>query len=670
MSSKPVLLSLVISMCSLLAYSQDKSPVKYGNVSAKDFDVKIYPVDSNANAVFIADIGRTEIEGNSKFGFSLVYKHYSRVHILNKNGFEAANVSISLYKSGNSEEELDRVRGVTYNLENGKVVETKLDTKSSVFTDKINKEWIVKKFTMPNVKEGSIIEFEYTQKSDFLSNLQSWNFQGEYPCLWSEYNVSIPEFLRYTILTRGYKTYDIAKKDTRSTFFVVVDNGGTGASERHQFNANVDDYRWVMRKVPALKEENFTSTLRNHLARIEFQLASQGPPLNFYNYVESWPKVAQRMLDDEDFGQKLSKDNGWMDDEMKLVTLGASTREEKARRIFAFVRGNFTCTDPSALYATQPLKNVYKSRNGSVAEINLLLTAMLRHEGIPASPVMLSTRSHGVSYELYPLMSQYNYVVVKAELDNRQVFLDASVPLLGFGRLPVRCYNGHAREISSAATALYFESDTLVEAKTTSVFAVNDEKGNMVGSINQVPGYFESLGLRERIRDKGKEELVKEIRKSFGVEASIAKLEVDSLEKYDEPLGLRYEFDILEEKQDILYFNPLLGENIKDNPFKSAERSYPVEMPYGYDKTYNLQMEVPAGYEVDELPKSMVVKMNENGDGVFEYRLSQSGNGISFRSRIRVVRANYLPEEYEMLREFFNMVVAKQAEQIVFRKKK
>ncbi|MBI5372994.1 MAG: DUF3857 domain-containing protein [Sphingobacteriales bacterium] len=670
MSSKPVLLSLVISICSLCSYSQDKSPVKYGNVSEKDFATTIYPIDSNANAVFIADIGRTEIEGNSKFGFSLVYKHYSRVHILNKNGFEAANVSLSLYKSGSNEEELDRVRGITYNLENGKLVETKLETKSSVFTDKMNKQWIVKKFTMPNVKEGSIIEYEYTIKSDFLFNLQPWNFQGEYPRLWSEYNVSIPEFLRYTFLTRGYKTYDITKKDTRSTSFVVVDNGGTGATERYQFNANVDDYRWVIKQVPALKEENYTSTLRNHLARIEFQLAERRPPLSYHSYLESWPKVAQKMLDDEDFGQKLSRDNGWMNDEMNAVTLGASTKEEKARRIFAYVRGNFTCTDQSALYASQPLKNVYKSRNGSVAEINLLLTAMLRHEGVPASPVMLSTRSHGVSYELYPLMSQYNYVVVKAELDNRTVFLDASVPLLGFGRLPVRCYNGHAREISNEATALYFESDTLKEVKTTSVFVINDDKGNIVGSINQVPGYYESLRLRERIREKGKEELVKDIKKSFGPDATISNLMVDSLEKYDEVLGLKYEFDLLEEKQDIIYFNPMLGETFKENPFKSAERSYPVEMPYGYDLTYNLQMEVPVGYEVDELPKSMVVKMNENGDGVFEYRVSQSGNGISFRSRVRMERAYFLPEEYEMLREFFNLVVSKQAEQIVFKKKK
>ncbi len=41
----------------------------------------------------------------------------------------------------------------------------------------------LKKFTFPNVKEGSIIEFEYTKMSDFLQNLEPWEFQGAYPRL-------------------------------------------------------------------------------------------------------------------------------------------------------------------------------------------------------------------------------------------------------------------------------------------------------------------------------------------------------------------------------------------------------------------------------------------------------------------------------------------------------
>jgi hypothetical protein len=114
----------------------------------------------------------------------------------------------------------------------------------------------------------------------------------------------------------------------------------------------------------------------------------------------------------------------------------------------------------------------------------------------------------------------------------------------------------------------------------------------------------------------------------------------------------------------------MFGEAYNENPFKSAERFYPVEMPYTSDETYLATIEIPAGYELDELPKSMKLKLNEEGEGYFEYMIAQSGRIISLRSRIKMNRATFQPEEYETLREFFNLVVAKQKEQIVFKKKK
>jgi hypothetical protein len=671
MSSKGIILCLIAWSVSSILSAQDKTPVKFGNVTPKDFATTVYPIDSNAQAVVIADVGYTFMEGNNKNSISVVTKHYKRVHILNKNAFDVASESISFYKSGDVEEELDKLKAVTYNLENGKVVETKLDTKNGVFKETVNKNRFVKKFTLPNIKEGCIIEFEYTVRSDFFWQLDPWMFQGPYPILWSEYNLEMPEFLGYTFLSRGYKKYDITDKKTRSTSFTITDSRGTGASERGQFSTNVTDHRWVIKNVPALKEENFTSTLSNHITRLEFQLAELRPPYAYKNFIQSWSKVTTDLLRNESFGEKIARDNGWLDEYTNPLVLGAKSDLEKARRIYYYVRDNFTCTNYSDFYADQSLKNIVKTKKGTVAEINLLLTAMLKHERITADPVMLSTRSHGQTYELYPLMTQYNYVVVKADIGTASYFMDATEPRLGFGHLPVRCYNGHARVVNQTADPVYFTPDTLLERSSTSVFMINDEKGNMVGSLNRVPGYFESFSLREKVNEKGKEALETEVKKSFAQEVAIAKFKLDSLNKPEELVWMSYDFDILDPKEDIIYFNPLLAsEGYKENPFKSAERFYPVEMPYGFDRAYNLQMEVPEGYVVDELPKSMVVKMNEAEEGMFEYRISQSGTSISFRCRIQLKRAYFDPEEYEMLREFFNMIVAKESEQIVFKKKK
>ena len=494
--------------------SQDKLKLKFGSVTADDFKTKIYPIDSNASAVIIADIGSTEIVGNTKGNFSLLFKNYRRAHILNKNGYNVGNVEISLYTSGESEEELENLKAVTYNLENGKVVETKLEVKSAVFKDKKSKNLVIKKFTFPNIKEGSIIEYEYKIKSDFIFNLQPWTFQGEYPCLWSEYNVAQPAFYNYVALTQGYHSYHIRNEKSSIGHFNMANNQGTGATERANFTANVTDYRWVMKDIPALKEESYTSTLGNHIARIEFQLKSIGEPFTFRQVMSTWEIVSKELLDDEDFGLQLKKDNGWLNDVMPLAKMDATTTLGKAHNIYAWVRDNFTCTNYNSKYLQQPLKNILKTKTGNVAEINLLLTAMLRKADIQADPVMLSTRAHGYSHAVYPMLNRMNYVITRMEAGGQQYLLDASDPGMGFGKLGFKCFNGHARVINNEATPLQMDADSLKEVKNTSVFIINDDKGNSIGSVQQTPGYFESSRLRSLAREKGKEQLLADIKKT------------------------------------------------------------------------------------------------------------------------------------------------------------
>jgi Domain of Unknown Function with PDB structure (DUF3857)/Transglutaminase-like superfamily len=661
--------SLFFLSVTLSVAAQEKPKVKFGDVTAKDFETKVYAIDSNAQAVVLSDIGYSTIEGNSKGWFSLIFKQHKRIHILNKSAYDLADVSIYLHSDDDDEEVLEKLRATTYNLIDGKVVETKLDLKTGVFKDKLDKTNLVKKFTLPNVKEGCIIEYEYTVKSDYLQYLRPWEFQGGYPRLWSEYNLSLPDFLGYVFLTQGYRDFDISTRKTSTEIYRVADSRGIGATEFINLSSGVTNYRWAIKDVQALKEESFTSTLDNHISKIEFQLSEFRHPLAERKIMGTWPKLSEDLMKNEFFGEAIGKENSWLKDDIAPIVKGAVSKRDKALKIFEYVRDNFTCTDHSDLFMGQTMKNLVKTKNGTVSEINLLLTAMLRYADVEADPVILSTRSNGYTYAIYPLLGQYNYVVTRAVADGKPYFLDASEPFLGYGYLPLRCYNGHARVINEEATAIELISDSLREKKMTTIFMINDEKGQMVGSLNQTPGYYESFNLRKRIKEKGKEQLLADIKKDFGTEIEISNFQLDSLAKHEEIVGIRYDFELKSEQEDIIYLNPMFGEEMKENPFKSAERFYPVEMPYTFDETFNLQMDVPPGYVIDELPKSLVVKLNEENEGFFEYRISQSGNAISFRSRVKIDRTFFQPAEYDMLREFFNLVVKKQAEQIVFKKK-
>lgn len=652
--------------------AQDKLNIKFGKVSPEDFNLKSAVIDSSANAVVVADVGFSEFQGNTKGYFSLRFKRQTRIKILNKNGLEAANVQIPLYVDGTDEEKLESVKAVTYNLENGKVVETKLEN-SSIFKDKLTKKVSLRKFTLPAAKEGSIIEYSYTVVSDFLFNLQPWEFQGEYPKLWSEYEVRIPEYFQYVFLSQGSQAFFINKPDqTYGNWSVTVGGNSAGRSETFNLNGAININRWVMKDMPALKEEAYTSTLENHIAKVQFQLSAiQFPNSQRHEYMGTWPKVAEQMMKDEDFGQDLSRANNWLDDDMKIITAGAKTELDKAKAIYTYVKNNFTATEHYGLHLTNSLKTVFKTKNGNVADINLLLVAMMHHEKINADPVLLSTKNHGYTHEIYPIMERFNYVICDAQIDGKSYYLDASNNSLDFGQLHWKCYNGHARIINETnPMPVYLDADSISESKMTSVVVINSDNGKWEGSLNSRPGIYETISVKDEVKEKGEEAFFKKIKTGFINDIKLENTHIDSLKKEGLPITIHYDFDLnLNNEEDIIYFNPMMGEVMKDNPFKSAERTYPVEMPCATDETFVANIEIPKGYVVDELPKSARVSFNET-DGMFEYLISNSGDYVQLRCRLKLNKANFLPEEYESLRGFFSYVVSKEGEQVVFKKKK
>jgi hypothetical protein len=670
MRRKSVFIVFVLIL-SLESIGQARQEAKFGKVKPIDFQPTVYSVDSGAHAVIVADIGSTQVIGNSKGWFSLESKHYRRAHILHKNGYDIADITLYLYTDEDDEEELPRLKAVTYNLQDGEVIETPLDQKSGIFKEKLSKKLVALKFTFPNVKEGSIIEFEYTKTSDFLLSMDPWEFQGEYPRLWSEYTFYVPAFFNYVFLYQGYREFDIKDVKRRRQMFNVRDTRGTVASSHSDFSDNVNEYKWVMKNVPPLKQESYTSTLKNHISRIEFHLTEQKEPLASHKYLESWEKLAKDLLKAEYFGEALERGNGWLSDLISPAISTATTEEDQARRVYQYVRDHYTCTNHNSRGMNQNLRTIARSRNGNVAEINLLLAAMLKHLNIHADPVLLSTRSNGYTYSSYPLPERFNYVICRTIIGGKAYYLDASQPQLGFGKLGYECYNGHARVIDDAASPVEFIADSVVEQKTTSIVIVSNENGKLSGSMRQVPGYFESLTLRRRVKDDGKQEILNSIKRIYNnSNIDISEPTIDSLDNYELPVEIRYLFTMAKPNEDIYYFNPMFNEGSKENPFKSSQRFYPVEMPYALDEIFLLRLDVPPGYIVDELPKQIMVKLNPEGDGLFEYRISESNGIISLRSRLRISRTFFQADEYDMLREFFNLVVKKHSEQIVFKKKK
>lgn len=667
---KPIVASICIILLCNYALAQSKLNAKFGDISVKDFSPISPVVDSSSDAVVLLDIGSTDFDGNNSGFFTLIFKEHERILIRKRNAFDEATVKI-LLRSGTaqSEDRFDDFEASTYNLENGQIVETKID-KKSIFKEKYNRSYYALKFTLPNIKEGSIIEYKYTLKTPFnRSDIKSWAFQQRYPVLWSEYKVIIPPIYNYATIKQGFTQYAIDTGGRIYKSYSILDPGdATSGSTVLNLSGDAKWAWWAQKDVPAFKEEQYMTSSKNYISKIKFQLHSIDYSSDHHVQVlKSWMSTAEDLLNDEDFGKPLEDGNSWLTDELKKIT-GNSTGLEKASKIFCYVRDNFSCTDDNdEIYLSQTLKKTFQTKKGSVADINLLLTAMLINQGYDAHPVILSTRDNGKATESTAFLYQYNYVISRVKIDSSYYLLDGSVNRLGFGKLSENCYNGSARLIDKIPYLIPLSTDSLSEAKSTMVFIANDEKENAIdGSYTSNLGYLESLSMRDKIAKSKKEDVIKEIEKGYSSDIELSNMEIDSIKSYDDPVEVKHDFKIKFD-EDVVYFSPMFGDIWKNNPFTSEKRSYPVEMPYKMNELYTLNMEIPKGYKIDELPKSARIKLNEN-DGMFEYLLANSGDAIQFRIRLVLNKANFDPDDYQTLRDFFSYVVKKEAEQIVFKK--
>lgn len=659
-------------LLSLTSFSQEK--IKFGKVDPKDFSKTSFEKDTGAHAVIISDVGETRFESDRVNGLVVQFKRHTRVLIVDQNGYEAATVRLHYDKGERDEVKLKDIKATTYNLVNGQVVETKMDSKS-IFTDKIDgKQEVVQKFTLPAVKEGSIIEYTYTMTYPYIYNLHSWTFQSlYYPTFYSRYQVEVPDFYEYIFLRSGYHVVKEKKSLGHQSFNLSYEEensygGKTGHTNFYNMSSGTSIYNWEGENVPALREEEFTTSIYNHLSRIEFQLAAKKYPNSpVVPVLGTWGKLYEDLKKNESFGEALDKNNPFLSDKVEELTKGVSNDTAKARRIYNWVRDNFSCTSHDNMYMSKSMKSIFTSHNGNDADINLLLVAMLHKAGLTAYPLILSTRENGITYEMYPLIGRFNYTVAALSTGEDWYFMDASEPYLGFGRLDASCYNGHARILSPDVLPVTLDPNGLLEQKNTYVM-LSADKGTIKGTFTQKPTYFESCHIRENIVKKGRDEFFKPLEKGFSMEATISNKEISDLEDYEIPLQVKYDFEMTPDDAGMLYINPMLSEGYKSNPFKSLERRYPVEMPYIMDEIYTLNLTVPEGYVVDELPKSAMVKYNEE-EGVFQYLIQQSGDYIQFRSRIKLNRAVFTKEDYASLRDFFDMIVKKQSEQIVLKKK-
>ena len=638
---------IFIFVCSY-ATSQD---YEFGEVSKEELNEKYYVKDSSANAAILYKRQYTYIE-SANGRHTLITEIQERIKFYSKDGFEHATEQVNLYVNGSTHESVSKIKAYTYNLQNGKIEKTKLD-KDQIFETEVSYNYEQVNFTMPNVQEGSIVEFKYQIRSPYIWNIDEFRFQYDIPVKKLEAQLRTPEGFKFRPTPKGFIYFN-------TDYSVQMDH-------RIGMNVNIKTYDLV--DIPALKEESFVDNIHNYRAGVVFELISVELPQYFKSYAHSWSDVAATIGSTDDYKNQLNKTNAFDDDIDALLRETAPDQLDKMKAIFDYVKSIIKWNGIDGKNFYNGIKKTLKEKTGNAADINLLTVAMLRYAGIEANPLVLSTKDNLVPF--FPTVDRLNYVIALAEIEGQQYFMDATDEFSDINLLPVKVYNWQGLYINNNKE-IWKQVSLKEPNKAQTMYMLDltlEESGEIDGSVKSRFTNHAAYHYRNRFKDADEDSYIKNLESRYDdIEISdFNNKNTDSYSGYVSESFNFYSDNLTEVVSDKIYFSPLLFFGIESNPFKQKERLYPVDFGTSNQENYTFTITIPKNYKVVSLPENAVVKLPENL-GEFSFMGRAANDKITFKIDFEISKPIIQAKNYVLLKEFFQYMINKESEQVVLSK--
>ncbi|MDA6071494.1 DUF3857 domain-containing protein [Flavobacterium sp. AC] len=645
---------------------------KLGKVSIAELEQKKHPKDSSAAAAILYKKGKTRIEFDVNSGFVSVTEVETRIKIYKKEGYKWANQSVWYHNESDFKEKVAFSDAVTYNLVDGKIEKIKLKS-DGVFDEAVDKFRGQKKITMPNVKEGSVIEFSYIIRSPSARVIKEWGFQTSIPVNYSEFVTYIPEYYVFNARQKGYVFPKITRvKNTRTIVFTSKERGGINnpltSFTSDKLNYTETQTTYVAVDFPAMKDEAYVNNIDNYSSSIQHELSmTKFPQAEMKMYSVDWNAVVKTIYEYQDFGPELNK-SGYFEEDLRKKLEGKNTIDEKILVVLDHVKTNVKWNDYFGYNCDNGVKKAYKEKTGNIADINLMLTAMLRYAGLTANPVLVSTRANGIS--IFPNRTAFNYVIAAVETPNGKILLDASDKFSTPNVLPLRTLNWSGRLIRKDGSS---EEVDLMPQKTSNdiVFMSYsiDAEGKVTGKTRRQCTDYNAMITRENINGLKEEEYLEKL------ENRNNKIEISEYSRTNEkelllPTMETYSFtgnNLCEVIGGKIYVSPMLFFTNEQNPFKQDVREYPVDFGFPFMDKYSITLQIPEGFTAEVLPAPSIINMEDNL-GSFKFIIAATENMLQINIQHQINEAIVSTEQYEMLKEYYKGMIAKETEKIVLKR--
>ena len=645
---KRIVFLLALIIVPSLIFGQE---IEFGEVTKEELLEKSYPQDSSANAAILYKKQDTYFNANLS-SVELVTEIHERIKIYSKDGFDHATVVVDLFNGRSDEESIGKIKAYTYNLEGDKIVKTELD-KDQIFENELSYNYNQVKFTMPNIKEGSVLEYKYVIRSPFFTNIDEFTFQYDIPVKKVEAEIRTPKGFRFNQTSKGFIGFypkRSSKQDAR-------------------LGMSVDILNYTLNNVPALKEENFVDNIDNYRAGVMFELVSiEFPGSAVRSYARSWSDVAKTIGNSDDYKNQLDKTRSF-DDLLDQLIEGKNDKMEKMGTIFKYVKDNIKWNGYDGKYFYNGLKKTLNEKKGNSADINLMLVAMLRYAGLDANPVIISTKDNMIP--LFPTVDRLNYVIAYVRMNGKEYFLDATEEFSDINILPLKDYNWQGILIDNENMVWNLINIGYPE-QTINQYAINatlNDEGELNGKLKSRYSNHGAYLFRNKVKDKDLEVHITN-RESELDHVEISNYEMENANQYEGNVSESFDFyyeNASEVINDKIYLKPLSFLSMETNPFIEETRDYPIDFGYAFKEMYNVNIAIPEGYSVETLPQSAIMKLPDDL-GSFRYITQTSGSFIQLLVNFEISRALIGPDKYSFLKEYFSAIINKEAEQIVLAK--
>jgi hypothetical protein len=656
------LLALVALFTAFTSRAQDYG-FPFGKITLKELSENTYARDTGAAAVYLDEYGETTIVQGEESNI-LVHKYHAKIKILKTAGLEQANFEIPLYRSDERQQVLRTIQATTFSLDNVSMRETPLDP-GNIFTENRNKYWQVKKFALSNVQVGSVIEVAYEMESPFIWNFKTWEFQSEIPKIKSEYVATIPAVYTYNISLNGFL------KLTRNDSKLIKSCMGSGSALASGYSVDCSQFRYGMVNIPAFKEEDYMTAKKNFISAIHFELAE-------IRYLDGrvdkitmeWKDAEYELKRHDFFGMQLKKNGDLLKDEIAALVGTETDPLIKAKKIYQFIQQYFLWNGDDELFS-DGIKTAVQNKKGNSADINLFLVGALRRQKIDASPVILSTRDNGVVSDLYPVLTGFNYVVAAIKINDKVYLADATDDLHPFGVLPEKCLNGKGRLLDESGSSWIALNPGDRGKNVLMINARLGADGIVHATLQNTMSGYEAIDFRKAYSSYSGQKDYLDGLKSKVPEIEITSLELSQLDDLEKPVIRTLEVEMTafdEASGGSFLFNPFILGKLKENPFKSNARLYPVDFGAPMELTTIMNFEFPADVELLNLPENVGLSLPNSG-GRYIVDAKALDNKVTLTNSLQINKTVFTSQEYHYLKELFQKVVDIQNTDLMFRKK-